>query len=323
MTKISAEEAIGKSIYDLFADTPQTRIAEKKYREVLKTGLSQTFVNEYKIGGKDYNFEISAYPSRDGISVFIKDITERKHAEEALKNFSRRILSIREEEKRKISVTVNREIGHITGALNLLADSVEKKIRSSDLEAALEACRKFKPIFHDFISNLRKLMHDLLPPELDIIGLAGTLNNYFSNIEKETSLKIKFQSNVNEKKIRDDKRIVLFRIVQEAVNNILKHSHADRVRVDLQSHGRTISLAIKDNGQGFVPMKEKKEAESGIGLRLIREMVESLDGSSEIHSSPGKGTKLLVSLPATKPPNPKPSSAKRKSKRNCKRKRRR
>jgi PAS domain S-box-containing protein/putative nucleotidyltransferase with HDIG domain len=84
LTKISAKEAIGKSLYDLFPDMPQTKIAGEKYREVLKTGLSQTFVNEYKIAGKDYYFEISAYPSRDGISVFTKDITERKRAEEAL-----------------------------------------------------------------------------------------------------------------------------------------------------------------------------------------------------------------------------------------------
>jgi PAS domain S-box-containing protein len=85
LMKISAEEAIGKSLYDIFPDTPQTRIAEKKYWEVLKTGLSQVFVNEYKIGEKDYYFEMSVYPSKDGISVFTKDITERRRTEEALR----------------------------------------------------------------------------------------------------------------------------------------------------------------------------------------------------------------------------------------------
>ncbi|MCJ7793083.1 MAG: PAS domain S-box protein [Candidatus Marinimicrobia bacterium] len=85
LTKISAEDAIGKSLYDLFPNTPQTRLAEKEYREVLRTGLPQVFVNEYKIGGKDYYFEISAYPSRDGISVFTRDITERKKMETLVK----------------------------------------------------------------------------------------------------------------------------------------------------------------------------------------------------------------------------------------------
>jgi PAS domain S-box-containing protein len=100
LTKISAEEAIGKSLYDLFPDIPQTRMAEKKYREVLKTGLSQTFVNEYRIEGKDYYFEICAYPSKDGISVFAKDITERKRAEQELRE---------SEEKYRAIIETNQE----------------------------------------------------------------------------------------------------------------------------------------------------------------------------------------------------------------------
>lgn len=169
------------------------------------------------------------------------------------------------------------------------------------MEAALESCQKFKSIFHDFVSNLRRLTHDLRPPELDILGLTSALSNYFSNIEKETDLKVEFQSNVNEKKIRDDMLIVLFRIVQEAINNILKHSQANRVRVGLKCARGMIILTIKDNGRGFVPLKDKKKGESGIGLRLIREMAETVEGSFEIHSSPGKGTELFVSLPEEKP----------------------
>jgi len=249
--------------------------------------------------------DVRVVKGRDGEILYyegmVQDITERKRAAEALRNFSRRILSIREEEKKKISENIHREVGYITGALNLLADSVEKKIRSSDLEGALEASWKFKSTFHDFIANIRRLALDLRPPELDILGLASALSNYFSNIEKETGLKIEFQSNMNEKKIRDDVPIIFFRIIQETVNNILKHSQAKRVSVSLRAYRKKIGLTIKDDGKGFDPKKNKKDDESGMGLRLIKEMVESLEGTFEIHSSPGKGTRLWVSLPFEKP----------------------
>jgi PAS domain S-box-containing protein len=270
--------------------------------------------------GTEFPAIVLTTPIRDpqgnfaGVVRISYDISAQKRALELLlqqqrelRNFSRRILSIREEEKRMLSENIHREVGHITGAINLLADSIEKDIRSSNLEAALDSCQKFKSICHDFASNLRRLALDLRPPELDLLGLSSALSNYFREIEKETGLKIEFESNMNEKKIRDGRPIVVFRIVQEAVNNILKHSQANRVRVSLQSHGRMISLAIKDNGRGFAPEKNKKEAGSGMGLRLIREMAESLDGTFEISSSPGKGTELRVSLPAAKPPERDPS----------------
>jgi len=81
LTGIPAEDALGKSLYELFPDTPETRRAERVYRDVLRTQQPQSLVNEYQLGGKTYFFEISAYPSKRGLSVFVKDITERKQAE--------------------------------------------------------------------------------------------------------------------------------------------------------------------------------------------------------------------------------------------------
>ena len=94
LTGISAKDAIGKSLYDLFPDTPETRRAEKVYLDVSKTQQPRTFVNEYQLGGKDLVFEISAYPSRDGVSVFVKDITERKRAEEEIRRRSEELATL-------------------------------------------------------------------------------------------------------------------------------------------------------------------------------------------------------------------------------------
>jgi PAS domain S-box-containing protein len=84
LTGISAKDAIGKSLLEIFPDTPQARKAEKVYSDVLRTQRSQSFVTDYQLGGKDYSFEISTYPSSHGVSVFVKDITERRRAEEQL-----------------------------------------------------------------------------------------------------------------------------------------------------------------------------------------------------------------------------------------------
>ncbi len=96
LTGIAMKDAIGKSIFDIFPDTEDTRRAVSVYRDVLKRRQSQNFVNEYNLKGKTYFFEISAYPSKNGISVFVKDITERKKAEERIQNQSKFLENILE-----------------------------------------------------------------------------------------------------------------------------------------------------------------------------------------------------------------------------------
>jgi two-component system NtrC family sensor kinase len=97
LTGIRAEDALGKSLQEVFPDTDWVRRAEKVYRKVLQTQQPQTFINEADIGGRHYIFESSAYPSQDGISVFVKDITEHKQAEEKLKESEQKYRTILEE----------------------------------------------------------------------------------------------------------------------------------------------------------------------------------------------------------------------------------
>jgi len=104
LTGVRAEDAIGKSLLEIFPDTPGLRRAEKVYRAVLKTQKSKTFVNDFDINGRQYTFEIGAYPSRDGISVFVRDITERERMEEALRDSEEKLRKMFESVAEGISV---------------------------------------------------------------------------------------------------------------------------------------------------------------------------------------------------------------------------
>jgi len=109
LTGISAKNAIGKSLFEIFPDVKGTKV-ERKYQEVLRTQKPLTFVSEYKLGDQNYFFEISAYPSKRGLSVFVKDITERKKAEEDLKDSEERFRDL--VEKADIAITIDDREGN-------------------------------------------------------------------------------------------------------------------------------------------------------------------------------------------------------------------
>jgi PAS domain S-box-containing protein len=319
----SRREFRGKRILDLNIvapeERPKVRKALARLRAWLPTGPVQTTLvrkDGTRVFVEAWGFVVESPAEKMGLIIFV-DISDRVRAQELtlqrqkeLKHFFRRMLLTREESKRRFQEDVHREIGHVTGAVNVLADSAEENIRRGDVEAALESCRKFKSVFGDFISRLRNMALDLRPPELDLLGLRSALAGYLSGIEKETGLKIDLRASLDETRLGEVMPIALFRTVQEAVNNILRHSHAKRAGVDLRIRKGRITLAIRDDGQGFDVSQAGHNGNHSIGLRLIREMADSQDGTFEVRSQPGKGTELLVSLPALPPrPRRRPAAA--------------
>jgi PAS domain S-box-containing protein len=138
LTGILQKDAIGKSLYELFPDTPETRRAETIYRKVLRTQKPRNVVNEYHLAGKRFFFDITAYPSEKGLSVFVKDITDQKKAEEALeqsqehlRNLAAHLQSVREEERTAIAREIHDELGPaLTGLkmdLSWLAEHIEEQ----------------------------------------------------------------------------------------------------------------------------------------------------------------------------------------------------
>lgn len=217
-------------------------------------------------------------------------------SEKELKTFSRKLLSIREEEKKSLSAILHGEVGSMAMTLRSCLTTIEEEIKNKNLKNVLKATAKSKSALKQYVSRLKKIAADLRPPDLEIIGLPDALREYFSDVSEQTNLKIDFRVNMGKKKLDDNVAIILYRIVHEAFNNIIKHANATEAKVTLYRRGNSLKLNVIDNGKGFDTEKSLKGAKTHMGLRGMREMVGSLDGTFIIKSAPGKGTEISISL---------------------------
>jgi two-component system sensor histidine kinase DegS len=221
------------------------------------------------------------------------EISERK-----LKEFSRKILSIREEEKKNLARSLHDELGSMTVSLGSILSIAEEEIKDNNLKGAFEGIDRAKNVLKQSVEKLKKISIDLRPPDLDILGLPSALSQYFSNIKDQTKTKIDFNVNLDGNKIDDETAIVLYRVNQEALNNILKHAGARKVEVRLYSQKDDIKLTFRDDGRGF-DVEERLQKTNGFGIQGMKERIESLGGTFLIKSTPDKGTEILTSIPNT------------------------
>jgi len=165
---------------------------------------------------------------------FIIDLSELKRhqtSESILRQYSAQILSAREDEKRSLSINMHDEMGSLSVALGTSLKFVETGIKGNNPQEALYNIRQTRDILNRSIANLRRMAVDLMPHNLAIVGLPAVLQEYFQNLEEQSDLEIDFKCSFKGKKLKDKTAIALYRVAQESLNNIIKHSGADRIRV--------------------------------------------------------------------------------------------
>jgi len=214
------------------------------------------------------------------------------------KEFSKKILSIQEEERHRISRDLHDEIGQFSVSLGSALSVIEKEIAKRNFDAALRIIKDAKAILTNTTEKFRTLFIDLRPAELGMLGLPSVLRELFSHYTKSYPLDIKFKENLSGVNIKDDVAITLYRIIQEAFNNIVKHAKAKNVRINLLLKGGEINLAIEDDGVGFDAEAFFKDISvDKFGLRGMRERVDLLNGKFLLQSKAKNGTKLMVVFP--------------------------
>ncbi len=328
LTGIKAQDALGKSLTELFPDTPETRRAEQVYREVLETGRSRSFVNRYTSGGREYFFEIDAYPSRGGLSVFARDITERKAAEAELRRYSEHLKELVEERTRQLRDAerlatigeVTAMVGHdLRNPLQAIVNSIYlAKRRTNSLIVADEAVegRQVLQDLLDGIGERVKYMNKIVSDLQDYarpIKLKSTETDMIQLVEAAIS-DARIPETITVTTTADDDfpglridRDLMRRVLDNLVLNAVQAMpDGGRLSLVLRREGDAAAIEIRDTGRGiseedmkrlFTPLFTTKPQGQGFGLCVCKRFVEAHDGSIEVKSSPGKGTTVTVRLP--------------------------
>jgi PAS domain S-box-containing protein len=223
------------------------------------------------------------------------DITARKRAERAARSLSGRILTLQDDERRRIARDLHDSLGQYLTALKmnldlLFAGGNEQGSRASECLEIVDRC----------LTETRTISHLLHPPLLDETGFSSAARWYVDGFAQRSGVKVNLDLSPDLGRLGKDVEIALFRAVQEALTNVHRHSGASVVDVRLRVEGKQIRLEIKDNGRGIPQERLSRLAEgdsgAGVGIAGMRERIRELEGSLHIHSD-RTGTNVIVNIP--------------------------
>jgi PAS domain S-box-containing protein len=248
----------------------------------------------------------------EGFTSLERNMTDWIRTEEALRvshiqlrRLSAQHLTIQETERQRIAADLHDGLGQSLSLLKLSVEAAAKSVSARISAKAAKHLEELVPKVKSVLDELRGVAMNLRPSIIDDLGIRATLSWFFREFEASgVKTKIERDISVNESDVPQPLKIAIFRILQEATNNALKHARADRIKVSLGicSAGETLEFSIADNGKGFDPagVVGTGGVNRGLGLQTMRERAELSGADFDMKSAPGKGTRILVRWPSTK-----------------------
>jgi signal transduction histidine kinase len=208
-------------------------------------------------------------------------------------------MEVQENERRHLARDLHDEIGQ---ALTVVKMNLQTMQRLGDASAIAIQLKDSSAVIDQTLQHVRNLSLDLRPSLLDDLGLVPAVRWYLGRQAERTGWNIDVQVDESLPPLPQNVAIACFRVIQEAVTNIMRHSNATRVSVSLQEHNRDFLLVVRDNGVGFDVQKALDKAAKGQSMGLIgmQERIRFLNGSISIVSDPGHGTEVLVRIPLSR-----------------------
>jgi len=255
--------------------------------------------------GQEFPVEISLSPLQTDegtlVTSAIRDITERKRAEESLRLLSGQLLHLQDQERRRIARELHDSAGQTLAALGMNLSLAQSEDGNTAPRAA-KAIEESVGLVQELSRELRTISYLLHPPLLDEVGLAPGLRSYLDGFRERSKISVDLEISEDLGRLQQDLETAIFRIVQECLTNIHRHSESPVARIRISRSDSEVSLEVEDRGKG-IP-QEKREAMGsggtpGVGIRGMRERLRQLGGNLEIKSN-GSGTVVVARLPVVR-----------------------
>ena len=226
----------------------------------------------------------------------VQDVTDRKRMETKLHQLSARLLTIQEEERRRVARDLHDSVGQTLTGIKFMVEAALGGPWPEDRRPGMERLRSLVPTIQDAVEEVRRISTELRPSILDDLGLLPTMAWYFREFEKaHPRLAVEQRLNVTESEVPAALRTPIFRILQEATNNAAKHSGARRLVIGLDEGGGRLRLRVEDDGVGFDPGAPPVEGgNGGSGLSSMRERTELSGGAFSLRAAPHAGTAIAA-----------------------------
>jgi signal transduction histidine kinase len=222
---------------------------------------------------------------------------ELRNTKREVQRLSAELLAIQESERKRIAADLHDGIGQSVSLLKLSVKAALEHLAAGDVDAVAATLAGLESRVQDTLLEIRRICMDLRPSMIDDLGILPTLAWLVREVEEAgNGLRVKTVLTVEESEVPERLKIVVFRIVQEAICNIAKHADASQIRLAFLRTEDGLRLVVEDDGRGFDPaaIEERVQQGRGLGVRGMMERVRLSGGACHVDSAPGKGTRVQV-----------------------------
>jgi PAS domain S-box-containing protein len=286
-----AHEVLNKGVFEAVV---KAKLDECFRGEVVRYEMKYTYP---ELGERDIlvsYFPVEGASGVDRVVCIVQDITDRKRIEEALKSMNRKLIEAHEEERTRIARELHDDISQRLALLAITLHGLNQRLPSEAAELMREMADARKQVAN-LGNDIQALSHRLHSPRLEFLGLTKAATAFCKELSERQGVRIDFYAGNLPPKLAHEVSLCLFRILQEALQNAIKHSGSHHFQVSLMSRANDLELAVHDSGCGFEPAEAINGP--GLGLTSMRERLKLVNGELSIDSQPGSGTTIRARVP--------------------------